>query len=413
MALFSFRHSVKTFSKKATTPERVAKFGQTASHLRYIMRASAARIVLSNRIPFDNPLAAATEAERLAAQSSGRVCERFTVALPLEAKPAERVALAKAYAEQLTAGLAGYVVAIHDAKGNDVNNPHFHLVCFDLSVKSGGRGRPRSVLCMSHKNAVERAAETWATLHNAMMLEWGYGLGSLIDHRSYAERNIDRIPTIHEGVVCRKIEPTRFKAPNAQKWKKVDQGHSRAEANEIIREINFIKEELNERDTDRLGEFNERYTHSRQDRLPWERAIDWSGSGDARSQQRREDRTTESHDETVATGQPSRSTGRNDEGTGIGGCHGERSPFDRVSGQGEFKTAFPQQFGVPRRFRVRRLFHELLLIRDTLRARLARRLGLGLVEEFFDEAARSTDETPSSRDTGNPSQGRTNRHRHI
>ncbi|WP_299637443.1 hypothetical protein [uncultured Ruegeria sp.] len=46
MALFSFRHSVKTFSPKRTAEARAAKHGQTAATLRFITRPTAARIVL-------------------------------------------------------------------------------------------------------------------------------------------------------------------------------------------------------------------------------------------------------------------------------------------------------------------------------------------------------------------------------
>lgn len=149
MALFSFRHSVRTFSPKRAKNERAAEHGQTLAHLRYITRPSAARVVHRERVADDAE--AARAAEQAAEKRGGRVAERFILALPVEATAEQRVALARAYAEELTQGVAGYVLAIHDARGNDARNPHCHLVAFDAFERTGGRGRPRSVLGMARE----------------------------------------------------------------------------------------------------------------------------------------------------------------------------------------------------------------------------------------------------------------------
>ena len=203
MALFSFRHSVKTFSEKRTDESRAAKVGQTAAHLRYITRPQAARTVLRQRLKGSTDAATAQEVEEAAQRRKGRACERFIVALPVEATPEQREALVRAFAEKLTGGVAGYIAAIHDKQGNDQSNPHFHLVAFDVMIKSGGRGRPKSTLGMARKHAVEITAKMWAEAHNALMKEWGFGPASMISHLSLKDRGIDRIPTIHEGPAAR------------------------------------------------------------------------------------------------------------------------------------------------------------------------------------------------------------------
>lgn len=116
MALFSFKHSVKTFSKKAVKQSRVAEHGQTLSHIRYITRDSAARNVLIERLPAEGFNATSRCVEQAAEKSGGRVCERFTIALPLEASREQRTALIAAFAEHITKGKAGYIAAIHDKK---------------------------------------------------------------------------------------------------------------------------------------------------------------------------------------------------------------------------------------------------------------------------------------------------------
>ncbi|MEE4210075.1 MAG: MobA/MobL family protein, partial [Parvularcula sp.] len=241
MALFSFRHSVKSFSTKVNGAERAAQQGQTLAHLRYISRPSAARVVERARVsPNDAETAQAAEAEAI--RKKGRVAERFIVALPVEATAEQRAALARAFAERLTGGKAGYVFAIHDQNGNDLRNPHFHLVAFDAYERGGGRGRPRSVLGMARKGAVEKAAKLWADTHNDLMAGWGYGEASRISHLSHAARGIDQIPTIHEGPGARACAAKGIAPTPKPEWRRTDSGHSRAEANILIKEINQLKE---------------------------------------------------------------------------------------------------------------------------------------------------------------------------
>lgn len=254
MALFSFSHTVKTFSLKREKNAREAFVGQTAGHLRYITRPKATSLVIRERVCSERNIEVAKAADDLAQQKKGRVCERFRVALPVEANADQREALVRAFGAALTQGLAGYIAAIHDQHGNDVSNPHFHMVAFDHYQKSGGRGRPRSTLGMARKNAIERTAKLWADTHNDLMKSWGFGQDSMIDHRSYKERGIDRIAQIHEGPGARAMAEKGVTPEPKQEWRKIDGGHTRADANQIIREINTMKEAVNvEEPTNGLG----------------------------------------------------------------------------------------------------------------------------------------------------------------
>ena len=254
MALFSLRHSVKTFSEKRTDVSREAKLGQTGAHLRYITRPQAARVVLQMRLLDGSRYRTAAKAEDEAQRRRGRVCERFMIAFPVEATQQQREALTHAFAERLSKGVAGYVAAIHDQHGNDINNPHAHLVFFDVQQKSGGRGRPKSTLGMAKKHAIENTASMWADLHNEMMRTWGFGTESMITHQSFADRGIDRVPTIHEGASARATpHATKARKP---KWQRIDQGYTRTEANRVIREINKLKREQEDAEPVRLGTSN-------------------------------------------------------------------------------------------------------------------------------------------------------------
>lgn len=269
MALFSFRHSVKTFSEKRSAESRIAKHGQTAAHLKYITRPKAARVVIRARLAHPTDALIAAAAEREAERRKGRVCERFILALPVEATPGQREALVRAFGDVLTKGVAGYIAAIHDQRGNDTNNPHAHIAAFDVHLKGGGRGRPRSTIGMARKNAVEETAALWADIHNRMMAAWGYGVESQISHLSFAARGIDRLPEIHEGAASRQMLAEDETPATNSDWHHIDGGHTRAEANAIIQEINSLKREAEHDQTEptnRLGDHNQGDREKRPDR---------------------------------------------------------------------------------------------------------------------------------------------------
>lgn len=343
-----------------TTDARRAEHGQTAAHLRYITRQQAARCVLRERLAGKTDAETGTLAEQEAEQRKGRVCERFILALPVEATPDQRASLVKEFCETITKGVAGYVTAIHDQSGNDIANPHAHVVAFDVQVKTGGRGRPRSTLGMARKNAVETTAAQWASMHNRMMDAWGYGQDSHITHLSFAARGIDRIPQIHEGAASRKMAGRRDKIAPKAEWQHIDQGHSRADANAVIREINSMKEMQNEQTEhgNRLGR------HHDDDR--------------AQRRDRRQDVGTHGVSRGPSVGSPTppfasiESVGedlRGDQNTASADAPAVFPPFFARSAAAEDAPS-PFDRRILRGSRIRWVYRELVMLRDTLRARL-------------------------------------------
>ncbi|NOC91506.1 MobA/MobL family protein [Ruegeria sp. HKCCD6604] len=373
MALFSFRHSTKTFSLKVERHNRKAQLGQTAAHLRYITRTEAARVVMQERLSSPSLNAAAKDAEEAAMKRKGRVAERFIIALPIEATSEQREALVRAFCEEMTKQKAGFVAAIHDVNGNDQSNPHAHIVLFDTYERSGGRGRPRSVIGMARKHAVENAARDWSKLHNQMMTDWGFDQNSQIDHRSFEARGIERIPTIHEGSASRAVRAKGGSLESKNDWEHVDAGKTRVEANALIREINQTNEQLET--INGLAKCYGKHRDGSKSSVTQSRPDSWSGSAAAT-------------DTAPAFFQHK------------GAEAGDRKPKRAFGGpegrNGEFLGATQEHPGflplglpgrLPRRRRVRRLFVELMMLRDTLRARLSLRRKQGM-----DETRRRDDE---------------------
>ncbi|NHM17220.1 MobA/MobL family protein [Tritonibacter mobilis] len=360
MALFSFRHTVKTFSEKRTDEARVAELGQTAAHLRYICRPKAARVVIEERLVGGTRRSAATAAEMDAQRRRGRVCERFVIALPVEASDDQREALVRGYADLISHGIAGYVAAIHDQHSNDKNNPHVHFVFFDVQQKGGGRGRPKSTLGFARKHALESAARQWSEYHNDMMRTWGFGAASMITHLSYADRGIDRIPTIHEGAGARATSSSAKKSKLS--WKSVDQGHTRAEANAVIQEINILKGKLDER-TNRLGT-----------------TLGGDAAQFSRSLEKQREFSSRSREAAAGIRPPFQQNRKNggDSSSAIGNSkstsRAKREGLDAPTGS-QSSAFLASANAVPDRRlwlggRVRRVFFELKMLRDTLKARL-------------------------------------------
>lgn len=367
MALFSFRHSVKTFSPKCESASRIAQTGQTAAHLRYITRPAAAGAVIRQRLDHTTDTRQAQAAEQAAQGRRGRVCERFIVALPVEASREQRLELAQAFAEALTQEKAGYILAIHDKAGNDQRNPHFHLVAFDKHEKTGGRGRPRSILGMARKNAVETWAKRWADIHNSKMNEWGFGPESSITHLSFEERGINRVPEIHEGPASRAMMDRGQAANSKSEWKHIDAGNTRAEANITIRQINQLNEEIENDTGSRLG------SRDRRNQAQGDSSRPTFGKDGGR----RCAVPFGTVEPTENPFPPRQEPSRNQQPPWIVGerpkklGHPSRGPQQR-EGQRYSGSAFERPAGLPGgRRRVRRVFLELIFLRETLRARLA------------------------------------------
>jgi hypothetical protein len=360
MALFSFRHSVKTFSDKRSAEAREAKHGQTAAHLKYITRPQAARAIIRERLAHPTDALIAVAAEREAETRKGRVCERFILALPVEATAEQREALVKAFGNALTKDVAGYVAAIHDQRGNDISNPHAHIAAFDVQVKGGGRGRPRSTIGMARKNAIEETAALWADIHNRMMTEWGYGAESQITHLSLAARGIDRLPEIHEGAASRHMFAQGETPATKADWHHIDGGHTRAEANEIIREINTLKQETQHDETKPANRLGSDYEDNRRKR-PDCGQDDRAGGG---SPCRHVGPSTPPWAATVADGSGDEAD-RNADTTFT-----HSPPFLATKGEPNPVPPFAIHRSVDAWGRVRRVFRELVMLRDTLRARI-------------------------------------------
>ncbi|WP_076730087.1 Ti-type conjugative transfer relaxase TraA [Methylobacterium radiotolerans] len=149
-------------------------------------------------------------AERAEKRSDARVAREFEIALPHELDPEQRLALARAFAEDLAARTEAVVdLAVHAPHPEgDVRNHHAHLLVTTRQVTSDGLGEKTTLerenrwlltqgLPTTDRQLVE-IRQAWEALANTHLAR--AGLEARIDHRSHAERGLEIAPSAHVGV---------------------------------------------------------------------------------------------------------------------------------------------------------------------------------------------------------------------
>jgi ATP-dependent exoDNAse (exonuclease V) alpha subunit len=155
-------------------------------------------------------------AERTEKRSNSRVAREYQVALPHELNSAQQVALARGFARELAERYKVAVdLAVHLPRPDgDPRNFHAHLLTTTREVTPRGLGA-KTGLDMSHGERRRRELphareefltlkERWATVTNEALRE--ANSEARIDHRSLAERGIDREPTPHIPLASLKME---------------------------------------------------------------------------------------------------------------------------------------------------------------------------------------------------------------
>ena len=157
----------------------------------------------------------------------------FDIASQNEFSLEENIALARQFvSEQLVSRGMIADLSIHqpDKKDGGIQNPHFHILCPIRPIEENGKwgckqrrvyrldengnriigadGKPLfdavPTTDWGSQETFEQWRKAWAEMVNAKFVE--KGLNCRIDHRSYARRKLNQIPTVHEGVAVRQME---------------------------------------------------------------------------------------------------------------------------------------------------------------------------------------------------------------
>ena len=140
--------------------------------------------------------------EQVEKRKDAQLCREINMALPVELKPEERVALLKEYAHTFVQRGMVADVAIHQQDGH---NPHAHMMLTMRELTADGfGGKSRD---WNRRELLEEWRESWATLTNQALECAGHS--QRVDHRSLAAQGIDREPTKHQGKVSTWVDKTK------------------------------------------------------------------------------------------------------------------------------------------------------------------------------------------------------------
>ncbi|MBY2991107.1 Ti-type conjugative transfer relaxase TraA [Rhizobium leguminosarum] len=154
-------------------------------------------------------------AERAEKRSDARIAREFEIALPHELTPDQRLALTRAFAEDLANRYGAAVdFAIHRPGGaSDIRNSHAHLMMTTREVRETGLGdktlleRENRWLLANHlppsQLQLKDLRQAWEHLANTHLER--AGLDIRIDNRSHLEAGITIEPTEHVGVHATEI----------------------------------------------------------------------------------------------------------------------------------------------------------------------------------------------------------------
>ncbi|NKQ89785.1 Ti-type conjugative transfer relaxase TraA, partial [Rhizobium ruizarguesonis] len=155
-------------------------------------------------------------AERAEKRSDARIAREFEIALPHELTPDQRLALTRAFAEDLANRYGAAVdFAIHRPGGaSDIRNSHAHLMMTTREVRETGLGdktlleRENRWLLANHlppsQLQLKDLRQAWEHLANRHLAMSGHDIR--IDSRSHLEAGITIEPTEHVGVHATQID---------------------------------------------------------------------------------------------------------------------------------------------------------------------------------------------------------------
>ena len=135
------------------------------------------------------------EVERSEKRKDSRLSREVEVALPKELNLDQQIALVREYVQTqfVDKGMAADICIHEKAK-----NPHAHIMLTLREITEEGFGK--KVRSWDDKFNIYTWREQWAIVQNRHLLQAGYDIQ--VDHRSYADREIDLEPQIKIGIAA-------------------------------------------------------------------------------------------------------------------------------------------------------------------------------------------------------------------
>lgn len=153
------------------------------------------------------------EVEKIETRKNAQLGRELNVALPVELDREKQKELVKSFASEefVSKGMIADI-AIHD-KGD--GNPHAHIMLTRREINENGFGQVKKEWTGTQEYFKGRASDLQKDILEDIRAKWAehvnkslrsVGSQQRIDHRSFKDQGIDKVPTIHEGATVRKME---------------------------------------------------------------------------------------------------------------------------------------------------------------------------------------------------------------
>lgn len=147
-------------------------------------------------------------AEAAETRKNSTVAREYELALPAELPEGERVALARRFAETVVERFGVVAdVALHEPhREGDQRNWHAHILTTTRAANENGLGGKTRQLDdrATGPALVEGLREVWAEQVNAALER--AQVEERVDHRSFARRGLEQVPTVHLGPAASALE---------------------------------------------------------------------------------------------------------------------------------------------------------------------------------------------------------------
>ncbi|MBR6102202.1 MAG: MobA/MobL family protein [Ruminococcus sp.] len=169
-------------------------------------------------------------AEAVEKRKNSQTARSINAALPKELSREDQIDLVKQFCEQcfVSKGMC-CDFAIHD-KGD--GNPHVHILLATRKVgKSGFTQKERA---WNDKKLLMEWRERWAEWCNHKLY---FVSDARVDHRSYKEQGVNKLPQIHLGVEVCAVERKGFKTDKGNRNRRIRQRNLEVEIAELEKEM--------------------------------------------------------------------------------------------------------------------------------------------------------------------------------
>ena len=191
------------------------------------------------------------EVEKIEKRKDSQLAREINIALPIEFDREKQIKLVREYVNEnfVSMGMIADVV-IHDT---DNGNPHAHIMLTMREINEDGFGKKNRD--WNNRVYIEKWRAELANHINRGLEE--LGISERVDHRSYEEQGIEKIPTKHEGYIVRAMERRGIETDRGNENREIERDNKIIElANkqiEVIREMQGDERDGNENNGIRIG----------------------------------------------------------------------------------------------------------------------------------------------------------------